>query len=197
MTAPTLTLAQIRKLKPCTDDWTRVQALLEAHGKGPYSAVDAKAAGVVLDDLIWIATQVAKTDKDVDRRLCLWAYDCAAHVLRIYERQHPNDRRVSGAIVAARAYARGEIDAAAGDAARAAARAAAWDAAWAAAGAAACAAARAARDAAEAAAWDDAWAAAGDDAWDAEKKWQFDRLVAWLSDPEPKDWPLTQKEAAA
>ena len=31
-----------------------------------------------------------------------------------------------------------------------------------------------------------AWAAA----WDAEEKWQFDRLIARLSDDEPEDWPL-------
>ena len=60
---------------------------------------------------------------------------------------------------------------------RDAARAAAWD---------------AARDAAGAAAWDAARAAA----WDAEETWQFDRLIARLSDDEPEDWPLPPQNKA-
>ncbi len=210
MTVPALTLAQIRKLKPCADDWTRVQTLLKAHGKGPYSAADAKAAGVTLDNLIWIAEAVAKTDKDVGCRLRLWAADCAARVLHIYERNYLGDPRPRAAINAARDYARGRIEAAARhaawaaawDASRAASRAAAWRAA---SRAAAWSAWAAAYDAAWAASYDAAWAASSDAAWAAsrdaakaaEQKWQFDRLVAWLSDPEPEDWPLEQKEDAA
>ena len=41
----------------------------------------------------------------------------------------------------------------------------------------------------------DAWAAraardARDAAWAADENWQFDRLVMWLSDDEPSDWPI-------
>ena len=58
----------------------------------------------------------------------------------------------------------------------------------------------AARDAARYAAWDAAWAAARHAPWDAaraaasaaEENWQFDRLIAWLSDNEPDDWPLPE-----
>ncbi len=116
---------------------------------------------------------------------CAWA----EHVLPIFEKTHPKDRRPRVAIETARAWCRDEatgeeLDAAraaardaAGAAARAAAgaaaRAAAWDAAWAAAGDAAWA---AARDAAWAAARDAAWAAARAAAWDAaraaEREWQ-------------------------
>ncbi len=114
----------------------------------------------------------------------LFAADCAERVLPIFERQHPDDNRPRKCIEAARAYARGEIDAAA----RAAAWAAAWDAAWAAAGAAARAAAwAAARDAAwyaagyaaaaGGAARDAARAAAGD----AEQEWQRKRLLEYLT----------------
>ena len=60
------------------------------------------------------------------------AADCAEHVLHIFERDYPNDKRPREAIEAARAFARGEIDAAA------------WAAAWSAADAAASVAARAA-----------------------------------------------------
>jgi hypothetical protein len=38
------------------------------------------------------------------------------------------------------------------------------------------------------AAWAAAWAAR-DAAWDAEEQWQFDRLILWLSDPEPLPLP--------
>lgn len=70
---------------------------------------------------------------------------------------------------------------AAGAAAKDAAWAAAWDGAW---------------DAAWAAARHAAWATARDAARAAEQQWQFDRLVAWLSDPEPEDWPLPERPEA-
>ena len=136
----------------------------------------------------------------------LFAVDCAEHVLPIYEKAYANDQRPRNAIKAARQFARGEIDAAATNAAwaaatnaawaaawaaaRDAARAAATDAAWAAARAAARAAAgaaardaawAAARDAAGAAARDSAWAAAWDSAWAAAQTWQADRLADYLS----------------
>ena len=47
---------------------------------------------------------------------------------------------------------------------------------------------RAARDAA----WDAARAAAGDAARAAETSWQFHRLVLWLKDKEPEQYPLDQ-----
>ncbi len=92
----------------------------------------------------------------------LFAADCAERVLPIVEKEHPDDDRPRKAIATARAYARGEIDAAARDAA------------WAAAGAAARA---AAGDAAGAAAKD----AAGDAAWAAEQKWQQRLLLDYLT----------------
>src|SRR5690606_26600504 len=138
-----------------------------------------------------------RADADVERRLRLWMADCAAHVLHLYERTE-SSTAPREAIIAARAFARGEIDdaalVAAGDAARVAVRdaegdaalAAAWGAAWA---------------AAWGAAWAAAWGAAldaeltaeGAVAWDAEEAWQFDRLVAWLSLDEPDDYPLPDR----
>jgi len=106
-----------------------------------------------------------------ERTARLFACDCAEHVLPIFEKRFPGDKRPRIAIKTARQYADGKATteelaaaedaawaaAAAEAAARAAAEAAAEDAAWAAAWAAAEAAARAA---AEAAAEDAAWAAA-------------------------------------
>jgi len=129
-----------------------------------------------------------------ERNLRLFACDCAAHVLPLFEKKYPDDKRPRKAIAVARRYANGkatpaELDAA-GDAAGAAAGAAAGDAAgaaaWDAAGAAAGAAAGdAAGAAAWAAAWDAAEAAAGAAAWvaagAAEKVWQGKRLIKVLS----------------
>jgi hypothetical protein len=204
MPAPTLTWKQILQLQPCTSYRESARKKLKAafpdYAKRDLTLADAAAAGVDLDSLIWIAGRAAEKSPDCARRIRLFGADCAARVAHI-----ANDSRSTAAIVASRAFARGEIDkaqlAAARDAARAAARAAAgaaaWAAAWAAGGAAGGAAARAAAwdaagDAAWAAAWDAARAAAWDAAWAAEKAWQRDRLVAWFSDNEPTDWPISE-----
>lgn len=46
-------------------------------------------------------------------------------------------------------------------------------------------------------AWDAAGAAAGDAAGDAEERWQFDRLVLWLSEEEPAPFDAPVLEQAA
>jgi hypothetical protein len=114
-----------------------------------------------------------------ERTARLFACDCAEQALPVFESQRPDDDRPRTAIeVARRLFARGEATAdelaaawMAADAAVAAARAAAgaaWDAAWDAAGAAAWMAADAARAATRAAAWA------------AERRWQTERLMAYL-----------------
>lgn len=50
---------------------------------------------------------------DRDRRLvAAWAADCAEHVIDLFERETPDDDRPRDAIARARAYSRGELDAA-------------------------------------------------------------------------------------
>ncbi|MEL6569372.1 MAG: putative immunity protein, partial [Pseudomonadota bacterium] len=119
-----ITLKDLESLSPCSDRMDVVRDLIKWNGK-PVSAKDARDAGVSFDDLIWVASAVAKTDKAVERRLRHWMADCAARVLHIFEKERPEDPRVRNCIQAARDYADGKIT----DAARAAARAAAWDAA--------------------------------------------------------------------
>lgn len=182
--APTLTYDQLIALNPCEDSLKRVVKMLGGPHKWGGNGIDAataRAAGVGFYDMLWVLSAKARSDEDVERRLRLLLADYAARVLPIFEREVRNDDRPRAAIIATRQFARGEIDdaaagAAAGDAAGAAAGAAAGDA-W----VAAC----AARDAA----WAAAWAAAGD-AWAAEQAWQFDRLIARMSDNDPADWPL-------
>jgi len=107
----------------------------------------------------------------------LFAADCAGHVLKFFEREHPDDKRPREAIRAARVYARRPTEA--NRAKMSAARDAAWDA-WAARGA-----AWAARDGA-------AWYAARGAAWDArdaaaryaERTWQVKRLSHYIDVPE-------------
>ena len=191
-----LTYEEMMALKPCREQAKAVTKLLGGaktwNGK-KISAREAVKAGVSYSDLVWAASTQARNDKDVERRLRLWLADCAAHVLHIYEKDYPDDRRPRDAIVAGRAYARGDTTDAAKAAAWDAAKAAAWDAAIAAARDAAIAAARdaawdAARAAAMNAAWEAAWAATRGAASATEEKWQLDRLVLWLSDKEPTDW---------
>jgi hypothetical protein len=236
-----LTYDEVKALRPCADRFRRVVKLLggkEGWNGNRISAAEARAAGCTFDDIVWIASAAATTNADVERRLRLWMADCAAHVLHIYEKTEASDAPRK-AIIAARQFARGEIDDAARDAAWdasaaardariaawdaasaaawaawVAARDAAWDAriaAWDAASAAAWAAWVAARDAAwvaasaaardaRIAAWA-AWVAARDAAWDAraaasadEEAWQFDRLIARLSDDEPEDVPPPERK---
>ena len=196
-----LTYPQLKALDPCEEEFKSVRKALGGARKWNGNLVTAQIArdaGVSFNNIVWAASAVARTDKDVERRLRHFAADCAARVLHLFEKERPGDDRPRKAIQAARDYADGKIDDTARDA-----RAAAWAAAGAArdARAAAWAAAGAARAAARAAAGAAAGAAARDarDARDAEKEWQFDRLIQWLSDDEPTPLALPdpQKREAA
>ena len=92
---------------------------------------------------------VKKVDAWNEKTARLFACDCAEHVLHIFEKQYPNDKRPRIAIEVARKYANGLASDKELNTARDAARDAAWDAAWATARATASAAARAAASAAE------------------------------------------------
>jgi len=196
--APAITLAQLRELEPCSNRLAAMEAALPK--RRGVTAAEAYQAGASLNDLVWVASEVARNDKDVARRLRMWIADVAAHVMHLYEQKSPSDQRPRNAIIAARAFAAGEIDAATRDAARDAARAAAWAATWAARDAArdaARAATWAARDAARAAVWaaKAARGAARDAAWADEEQWHLERLLAWFSDDEPEPWPLPEVQS--
>ncbi len=131
------------------------------------------------------AVRLVRETAWTERSARLFAADCAERVLPIFERARPGDDRPRRAIAAARAYARGKIDAAVSAAAWDAARAAARADARAAVSAALSAAVRdAVRDAASAAVSAAAWDASRDAAWDAaraaERQWQVRRLRRYL-----------------
>jgi hypothetical protein len=128
-TTPTLTWKAILAFDPCPEERDAIRRKL-AKAFPDYRAraltlADAAAAGASFDQLIWAAGRAAEADPDCARRIRLFGADCAARVAHI-----ANDPRSTAAIVAARQFARGEIDDAAWDAARAAAWDAARDAAW-------------------------------------------------------------------
>ena len=158
----TTSFALLKKAGACTDRYTFLAKALGGITKyGKDTPIDLltilETNGV--NDCLWA---LQATTEDASRITELIIADVAESVLHIYEREYPTDKRVRECIQARRAYANGEIDAAARAAAWAAARDAARDAARAAARAVARAAARdAARAAAGDAAWAAAWAAAG------------------------------------
>jgi hypothetical protein len=170
--APSITLADLTALKPCASALKRVAALFAGHA-GPIDAATARAAECTFNDISWVASALARTNKDIERQFRLFLADCGARALPIYERSEKSPAP-RNAIIAARRFARGEIN----DAAREAARAAVWAVVRDAALSAAFAVARAvSQEAAWAAAWDVGW----DNARDAARAWQFDRLVARLA----------------
>jgi hypothetical protein len=154
-------------------EWLRANCTIYlAEGKGPKHSDGSGKTAFAQARLV---RQLHISEQD----LRLFAADCADHVLPIYEKQYPKDQRPRKAIEAARAFARGEIDRQAADAAA--------DAAWAASGGAAADAAMAASDAAadmaaKAAARAAARAAAAWAARDAERRWQADTLFTYLRD---------------
>ena len=121
------------------------------------------------NDALW-AVGSGACGPEAEKMTHLFACWCAASVLHIYEREHPDDMRPREAIAAKMTWVIGQID----DAARDAAWDAAWDAGWDAAD-------DAARDAARAAARAAAWDAADDAAWDAARDaaWAAARAAAW------------------
>ena len=191
---PGMWMPKIRKIKLCVSgyhlcreeellDWLN-EEIYEAEGRGNSVMGENKT-------VFHEARLLRKCEGWNERTARLFACDCAARVLPIYEKKYPKDDRPRNAIEAARKYAKGEITRPEVDTAAVAARAAAAEAAWAAAMAAARAAAMAAaRDAAMAAARDAAWDAAmaaardaaRDAAWDAERKWQTQRLLEILNE---------------
>jgi hypothetical protein len=122
------TLNKIKAAGACED---RYAHLLKALGKTQADDEPLLIAKIIetngIQDAIWALQAVEGKDKE----LRLFAADCAEMVLPIFEKDYPDDDRPRKAIQAARDYANGLIDDAAGAAAGAAAWAAAGAAAWA------------------------------------------------------------------
>lgn len=129
---PTISLEQLKGFDPCDD---RLEFIAPFLANGPLDAAGAAKVGATLDDLIWIASAVSRSDAGIETRFQLWAADVAAHVLHLYENEEAS-LAPRGAIQTARDFLRGLATgeqrdaawAAAGDAARDAAGDAARDA---------------------------------------------------------------------
>lgn len=119
----TRTLPADRKIIPCEYGYHASPTLFDAlvYAPGSMACVveidgDVTPHGDPLDKYAArTRTLVAAVDLTVALRL--YAADCAEHVLPLFEAERPNDDRPRKAIEAARAYARGEIGAAAREAA--------------------------------------------------------------------------------
>ena len=151
-----ITFSKLSKLNPKPEKLAELSILFSGG-----NWIKAQSLNLSLIEVYEAALKLAIKDKKIEKRLGLWACDCAAHVLHIFEKEKPNDDRPRKAIATSREYLRDTAWAAAWAAARAAAR----DTAWAAAG-------DTARDTARA----------------AEVKWQLERLILWLSDNPPEDF---------
>jgi len=170
------TLNAIKKHSPCESGWKKLLASL---GKTKADDAPLELTHILqsngLDDALWCLRALPE---QYHKQIRLYACDVAEHVLPIFEKLFPEDKRVRSCIEAARGFANGTVSeeqlyaarAAAWDSALAAAGDSAWDAAW---DSALAAAGDAAGDAAEDAAWAAAWAARAA-AWDA-------RAAAWAA----------------
>ncbi len=100
------TLKRLKEHNACVD---RYKHLLDYLGKTKADneelplAIILKSNGI--EDAIW----ALRTLKDCDKEIRLFAADCAGHVLKHFEKKHPNDKRPREAIKAARKFAKGEI----------------------------------------------------------------------------------------
>src|SRR3990167_289561 len=151
-----VTLKKIEAAKPCSERFNAALALLGGRkkiDKRKMSFAQLRKAGISFDDLIWAASALSRSNKDIERRLYLWMADLAAHVHGEFDKFAQNDERPRKSIEATRNYARAiGTKKWAASAARAASAASAARAAW--------------------AAWA-AWAAGAASA--AERDYQFDR----------------------
>lgn len=94
----TLSLAQVRKLKPCDTSLTRIAPLLPKAGK--IDAAKARSLGCTYDDIIWSASALAMDDETLAKRLIGFRNDNAKRVLHIFEQAAPDDHRVRQCIEA-------------------------------------------------------------------------------------------------
>src|SRR5208282_2154925 len=175
----TRTIADPSKIALCEYGYHSSPSLWDAlqYASGPIACLVEISQPLFTDNTVNQCKAVSATRKLIkavnnNRELRLFACDCAEHVLPIYEREHPDDKRPHQAIDVSRRFVDGKATqeelAAAQGAARDAAQGAARDAARGAAWAAAAAARGAAWAAAQGAARDAAWAGARG----AEVKWQ-------------------------
>jgi hypothetical protein len=134
MSIKTLTVDDILALRPC-GRYPR-EAVAKLFGKRKKATPKLVAAAKIPAEYrLWLLLRWPGMDESRRRLL---AADVAEHVLPIFERDHPDDKRLRTAIDVARRYARGEETvgalnaawAAAGDASRDAALAAAGAAEW-------------------------------------------------------------------
>jgi len=104
-----VTLKKIEAAKPCSERFNAALALLGGRkkiAKRGMSFAQLRKAGISFDDLVWAASALSRSNKDIERRLYLWMADLAAHVHDEFDKWDLNDTRPREAIEATRSFAR-------------------------------------------------------------------------------------------
>ena len=122
----TRTIEDVSRIQLCTYGYHSSPTLWDAlqYANGPMACLVEVGESLGHDDAPAPknvhATRTLIKAVNIDRELRLFAADCAGRVLHIFETDYPKDDRPRKAIQAARDFANGKIDAAAGAAAWAA-----------------------------------------------------------------------------
>ena len=124
-----ITIEDILKLKPC-EEYGSAKLEHLAAGRESVTLMEITELPIPFEDVLWVISLLINGKHD--RELRLFACDCAEHVLHLFEKEYPDDKRPREAIAVSRRYANGEATDGERSSARNAARAAARDAAWAA-----------------------------------------------------------------
>jgi len=97
------------KANACQDSYKAVAKALggiRAYGKDTPIPLVKVLEIQGLDDALWC---LRCTEQSADKLVRLFACDCAEHVLPLFEKRYPKDKRPQQAIEAAREYANDEI----------------------------------------------------------------------------------------
>lgn len=107
MGAARFTYTDVTKLHPAKDALAKMAKAMggvEAWQATAATFADLRAAGVLLDDLIWLAS--SRHDKDTERRVLLWLADCLAHGAGKISNLHAQEA-FGRCVIAQRAFAHG------------------------------------------------------------------------------------------
>jgi len=107
----TTTLAKIRACSPCENGYRKLAKNLggvKQYGEHAPVKFSQIIGSNRLDDALWCLQTICP---EHDKKVRLFAADCAERVLHLFEREMPNDNRPRVAILSARDFANGLITA--------------------------------------------------------------------------------------
>ena len=99
-----ITVNQVVGMSPCLD-YTEARLLKLSGGKKSMLLLDVFDLPIPPGDIIWLFCEVMTASQRMD-----FAERCARHVLPIYEKEYPNDKRVRALLDGIRQYLKGKIN---------------------------------------------------------------------------------------